>query len=166
MAIPVYVTGQVLAASDCNNWFVPLAAAWKTGATGRTTTSLTIDPDLQFAMPASATYEITASIVHQTTGGSSAFNFAWTTPSSPVFSSYSAAYTQPGPVTNGWGHAFDGSLVSVAGSDNLVHGINIAGIIQSGTSSGTFGLSWSAATASAGTVSVLSGSFLVARRIG
>ena len=37
MAIPTWSSGEVLSASDVNDYFVPLAA-YKTGDTGRTTT--------------------------------------------------------------------------------------------------------------------------------
>jgi hypothetical protein len=164
MAVPVWATNQVLLASDVNTWFVPLAA-YKTSATGRTSTTLVIDPDLQITLAASAVYDVHAAIIHQTTGGSSAFSFAWTSPTL-VSSTYAATYAQPGPVIAGWGHGFDGTAVAVAASDNLVHGINIMGTVTVSSTGGTFGLSWAAATASSGTVSVLTGSLLTARRIG
>jgi hypothetical protein len=57
MPIPTYSVGQVLGASDCNNWFVPLAAV---ALTDQSTSSLTFINDNTLSVPvaASANYAV------------------------------------------------------------------------------------------------------------
>lgn len=161
MAVPVYSVGQVLAASDCNLWFLPVPA-YKTGSTARTATVQSLDPDLQITLAANAAYLITAGVNHQTTSGTSAFSYSFVIPSGAT-GAYSTALTEPGPVTNGWGFGW-GNTVSVAGSDGLSHGIPIIGTIVT-TTGGTFGLQWCCATGSS-SITVGQGSCLVAHRVG
>lgn len=161
MAVPTYVTGQVLAASDCQNWFLPLPA-YKTSPTARTSTTITIDPDLQVTLAANAVYAVTAAIGYQNVGGTSAFSWNYTIPSGAT-GSYGGFYVQPGPVTNAWWNTW-GSTNSAAASDNLYHGLTFGGTIFT-TNSGTFGLAW-ACNAASGTLSVGGGSNLICTRVG
>ena len=58
MPIPTWSVGQVLAASDVNNWFVPLTVVKPSDTARSSTTSMTNDPDLQLTLQGSATYMI------------------------------------------------------------------------------------------------------------
>jgi hypothetical protein len=159
MAPPVYTPGQILDASDCNFWFTP-KAAYKTAATNRSTLTLTIDPDLQFSLDASAIYEVRAGIIYQSTN---AMAFGWTIPAGAT-GGYSAAFN-PAGTTNPTGGFVWSATVNAAALSAAVNGINVEGFIQTGASSGTFGFKWASQTGPA-SLTIGVGSILVARRIG
>ena len=162
MAAPVYSVGQVLANTDCNLWFVPIAA-YKTTGTTRTSTTLSLDPDLQITLAPNSIYEVRASIVYQTTSGTSAFQWTFTVPSGAT-GGYSAGYTLPGPTPGNWGSIWTANP-SAAGSDGLVHGITLLGMISTAGSGGTLGLQWACLSASS-SITAGVGGILVARRVG
>jgi hypothetical protein len=163
VAVPLWVTGQVLTASDVNNWFVPLPA-YKTGVTSRTSVTQVIDPDLQVTVAASAVYQVVGNINYQNASGSSAINWSFQIPSG-ASGAYGATYVQPGPVTAGWGNGW-GNTVSGAASDNLSHGFTFTGTLIVSSTAGTFGLLWAPTTGSAGAVAVNTGSSLSLQRVG
>lgn len=163
MAVPVYVTGQVLAASDCNQWFLPLEA-YKTSATSRSSTTPLIDPDLQVTVAASAVYAVYAAIGYQNPTGASAISWSFQIPAGAT-GSYGGAYVQPGPVTNAWWNTF-AATVSAAASDNLFHGLSLQGTLTTSGTSGTFGLVWAPSTGSAGAVQIGASSNLICQRVG
>jgi hypothetical protein len=71
MPPPVYSPGQVVGAADVNSWFLPLAAYKLTGTARSSTTTRTLDPDLQLTVAANSVYEINAYLSYDTanTGG-------------------------------------------------------------------------------------------------
>ncbi len=157
MAAPTYVTGQVLAASDCNNWFTGLYA-YKTSATVRSTLTLAIDPDLQFSLAASAFYEIRAGIIY--TGASGSFKFGWTFPSG-VTGGFTVALPQGTLMPTG----FTWASTSAGATDGTVYGLQVMGNLATSSTAGTFGLQWSS---NAGPASLTCGigSYLIAQRVG
>lgn len=164
MAAPTWSVGQVLTASDVNTWFVDLDA-YKTSTTARSTLVLAIDPDLQFSVAANAFYEIRASLIYQ--AASSGFDFAWTTPSG-AGGNYTAAFNNQGTGTPGegaWGLAFSGAT-GIAGTPGgtPTPAVSILGMLST-VSAGTFGVQW-ASNSGPVSLSLLSGSYLIARRIG
>lgn len=162
MPIPTWSVGQVLAASDVNSWFVPLAA-YKTGSTNRSTTSVTADPDLALTVAASAVYDVTAVIVYSAVTGSTGLGWVFAVPSGA-----SGFY---GGVVNVSGVGFSDvgaqwTTAGVAGTPAAtVQSIFISGtLVMSGTA-GTFSFNWASNTGG-NTVQVQTGSKLLARRIG
>ena len=162
MAPPVWSVGQVLAASDVNNWFVPLAA-YKTSQATRTTLTKSIDSDLQVTLAANAFYEVRAGIIYQSPGGSGGFAFTWTVPSG-VSGGYTAAFIQTGPAPGTYGFTW-GATEIAATPDAGVYGISIEGMLSTSGSGGTFGLNWAS---SSGPSSLIlgAGSELTLRRTG
>lgn len=165
MAAPTYVTGQVLAASDCNSWFTELAA-YKTSVTTRTTLTPSIDPDLQFSLPtASAFWEVRAGIIYQAASGGFAYSFAFP---AGAGGGYTAAYnnqTTGSPLAPGvFGQAW-GTVYTAGTPSSYVEAVQVQGIISTGATTGTFGLSWAGFS---GPVSLTCGigSYLLARRVG
>jgi hypothetical protein len=157
MAVPTWAVGQVLTASDVNNWFVPLIG-YKTSITTRNTTTLSLDPDMQFTLPtANATYLIQAGVIYSAASGS--FKWTWTFPSGGT-GGYSVALPQGtlDPLGLLW------SATQAAATDGTVYSIQIQGTFTLSTTTGTFGLQWASQTAASLQVGV--GSFIQARRVG
>jgi hypothetical protein len=154
---PAFYAGQVLTASQIQA-LAPLEA-WKTTATSRTTTTVSIDPDLQLALAANATYDVEASIIYQGAGG---FNFGWTIPSG-ASGGYTAAFSLSGSAVGIYGYAWGTGVIAATGT-GTVFGILLKGTLITGTTAGTFGLNWADDTTS-DTAQTGAGSILKARRI-
>ena len=160
MAAPTWTSGEVLSAADVNSWFVPLAA-YKTSSTNRSSTSITIDPDLQLTLDASAVYEIRGGIIYQSTV---ACRHAWTYPSGAA-GGYASSFNLAGTGAGTWGYTFSATNIDAAALGASVNGITVLGFIQTSTTSGTFGFKWGSASGPA-SLTIGVGSYLVARRIG
>lgn len=154
---PAIYAGQFPDA-DTLQALAPLVA-WKTAAaTGRTSTTLTIDPDLQLTLAANATYDVTADIIYAAAAGG--FNWGWTVPSG-AGGGYCAAFTLGGSGAGTYAYAWSSS--QEAGNGNPV-GIKLGGTLWTGSAGGTFGLNWAAFT-SGDSVLTGAGSVLRAKRI-
>jgi hypothetical protein len=160
MPIPTWSVGQVLAAADVNNWFLPLPA-YKTANTSRTSATLTIDPDLQFTLAGGAVYSIQGGILCTAAAGIG-FNFGWTIPASAT-GGYALTFNQSGVGTANLGLAWTATQVS--GTPGGTLSLLVSGFIATGGGAGTFGLNW--ATNTGGSTSTCgTGSVLTAQRIG
>jgi hypothetical protein len=156
MAVPVWVTGQVVSASDVNQWFTPLGA-YKTAITTRNTLTKSIDPDLQITLAASTIYQITAGIIYSS---ANAMDFTFTVPASST-GGYSAAFNQAGIGAGGFSFVWTATPSAAAIQTAIV----IQGMIQTAGSGGTFGISWASSVGPVNcTVGV--GSVLSAQRLG
>lgn len=153
---PTIFAGQDLAAGLLEG-FAPLVA-WKTALTSRTTTTQSIDPDLQLTLVAGATYDVTADIIFTGTGG---LSFGWTAPSG-VSGGYTATMVLAGTGMAVLGFQWTNTAeAGVTGSS--VSGLRAGGTLVAG-SGGTFGFNWADFTA-ADTMTVGAGSILRAARI-
>lgn len=133
--------------------------AWKTAsAAARTSTTLTIDPDLQVTLAANAAYDITADVIYAAVAGG--FAWGWTVPSG-AGGGYTAAYTAAG--SGAGSYAYVWSSAQEAGNGNPL-GIRIGGTIWTSSAGGTLGLTWAAFT-SGDSVLTGAGSILRAKRI-
>ena len=131
--------------------------AWKTAAaTGRTSTTLVVDPDLQLTLEADATYDITADVNYAGTGGMA---FGWTIPSG-AGGAYGASYNLSGTGSGTYAYAWTATETAGTGTN----GIKIGGVLWTGSSGGTFGFNWGAGT-SGDSVQTGAGGVLRARRI-
>jgi len=158
MAAPVWVNGQVLNASDVNNWFVSLAA-YKTATTNRNTLTATIDPDLQLAITAANSFwEVRAGVIYVASAG--AFKWTWTAPAG-VTGGYTVALAQGTPMPLGLNWA----ATQTAATDGTVYGIQLQGMLGIGSTTGTFGINW-ASNSGPNSLTVGIGSYLMATRIG
>jgi hypothetical protein len=158
VAVPVYVTGQVLAASDCNNWFLPLAA-YKTGNTIRSTTGNAADPDLVIALAASAAYDVSCSVLYST-AAAGGMTWGFTAPASPS-GTFGVSYGKNGVGYTSelftWGAATNAA--SPAGTQLLIEGCIFT------TSAGNLTVVWASGTGGTN-CTVSNGSKLMARRVG
>ena len=156
MAVPTYTNGQILNASDCNLWFLPVPA-YKTAQTVRNTLTKSIDPDLQITLAASSVYQIQASLIY---GSANAMDFTWVIPASAT-GGYTMAGNQAGVGAGSFSFVWT-ATPSTAAADT---GLLIHGMIQTAGSGGTFGISWASSTGPVNcTMGV--GSILTAQRVG
>ena len=131
--------------------------AWKTAAaTARTSTTLVVDPDLQLALVADATYDVTADVNYSGAGG---LQFGWTLPSG-VGGAYTAAFNLAGTGAGAYAYAWTATPAAAA-ADN---GLRLGGTLWTGSSGGTLGFNWGAGT-SGDSVQTGAGGVLRARRI-
>jgi hypothetical protein len=159
MALPVYANGQILNASDCNLWFMPIAA-YKTATTVRNTLTKSIDPDLQITLAASSVYQVQAGIIYTS---ANAMDFTWVVPASAT-GGYVAVANEAGGVNWTSGLTW-GATETVGALGGRVNGIVVHGMIQTAGSGGTFGFSWASATGPVNcTLGV--GSVLTVNRVG
>lgn len=157
MTVKNWNPGDVLTASDMNEWTVPKGAAWTASAVGRTSTTPAIDATLQFAVEANVTYDIEADLIFSASAGGVGFNVGWTVPSGS-----SGAWTATNP-SAGLGSVWSATNTVSTVTGGVVYAVHVGGTLTT-TTSGTFGLSW--APGSAGTLTLGAGSKLTARRMG
>ena len=137
---PVINAGALPAASVLQA-FAPIES-WKTSATARTTTTLSIDPDLQLTVAANCTYEIEARLIFAGTSGG--FAWTWTAPAG-ISGGYVAAFNNQGSGTPGvgdYGLAWTASGLAATPSSGVVQGVILGGTLVTGVTAGTFGLNW------------------------
>lgn len=158
MAVPVWSVGEVLAASDVNNWFVPLAS-FKQGTTTRSTLALSADPALQVTLPSgNSFYEIRCGISYSCTSGGLSWTFQ--VPSGAIGTQQATGNL------GGSGSALNANWTDTSSANSSANGaLQITGVIATGTGTGTFAFSW-ASNSGPSACSLLQGSYLIARRIG
>ena len=159
MAVPIFTSGEVLTADDCNNWFTEIPT-YKLTSTNRSSLSITIDPDLQMTLAASCVYKIEAGIIYQST---SAMRYAWTVPAG-ASGGFTADFNLAGTGAGSWGFTFS-STNDAAALGGSVNGVHLIGILQTSTTAGTFGFKWGS-TSGPSSLTLGVGSILTARRVG
>jgi len=168
MAVPVWAVGQVLSASDVNTWFVPLAAI-KPADTGRSSnTTVTADPDLQLAVAANATYEVTAIIQYKGgTNGSSDAQFQLTVPTGTTgFVVVTGVQITSFPTTRIVVAAFGVSVNAGTSGTGNPQGLIIKATVVTAGTAGTLAVAWAQNTSSGTATTVTANSQLTARRTG
>lgn len=139
--------------------FAPLEA-WKTSATTRSTSTQSVDPDLQVTLAANATYDIEAALNYEvSTGG---FGFGWTAPAG-IAGAYTAVFDLAGTGSSAYGYAWT-ATPSAGNQSSPNGGMLLQGRIWTGATAGTFGLNWANGTGANSTI-LGAGSSLSARRI-
>ena len=160
MAIPVWAVGQVLSASDVNNWLALTAAVIKPGDTSRANATQTADPDLTAAVAASASYFFVCYLAYRgaavTTGD---LKFSFTSPASSTMS-WTAIFQDVNSNTdntaigipNGTGIS---NFLAAGTSATNDHALLAFGTLVCGGSSGTLALNWAQNTTNAGTATIV-----------
>lgn len=166
MTIPTWSVGQVLTASDVNNWFVPLAAYKSIDQSITSSTTFTDDTVLGLTVAANASYIVDMSLIYD---GDSAGDLK-------------LQFTKPAGAshTNTFLSSLGGTAATT--SDNVVSGgstVPILGCLGAGTNcgmlwksflsvsstSGTLQLQWAQNATSATATRVRAGSYLLAQRV-
>jgi hypothetical protein len=167
LAIPTWSAGQVLTASDVNNWLVP-DFAYKTAKTDRTsTTSMTDDPDLILAVGASSVYQFTAVIIYEGGAGGSAGHLKHTMagPSGAVLN-YSDSRIDSSSSPQFTGHPGAGTDTGLTDGLGTYHAVLLGGVAVISTTAGNLSFQWAQGTSSVTRVSVREGSYLMMQRVG
>lgn len=140
MAVPTWAVGQVLTASDVNTWLTD-DIAYKTATTVRTTTTKSLDPDLQLAVTASTIYIVRVALIY-TSAVAMAFTFSGP---AGITGGYSGAFNLSGTGAGTWGFIWT-ATVSAAALGGSVNGVLLQGTLITSTTAGTFGVSWASDT--------------------
>lgn len=167
MAIPTWVPGEILVSSDVNTWFVPKVVI-KPATTGRaSTTTLANDPDLVFALAASASYAISGVIFYDgATASASDIKWTFTVPSGS-----SGQYSVPhqnlsGQYTGVFASNWTDNLTANTNGVGSIMTMPIQGILQTAGSSGNLTFQWAQNTSNPTNTHIDAQSYLVASRIG
>ncbi len=168
MAMKVFGVGDVLAASDVNEYLVNTKYAVKNGDTSRASnTTLTNDPDLSVAVDANKSYEVKVRLQYLSTSTAN-LKISCSVPGSATFSGAIIGY--------GVGAAF--ASVTVVDSGAPITGtfhcagfaafdgaLEVSGILNTAGAAGNFTLQWAQDT-SAGTTTIMrTGSSMLLRRV-
>ena len=159
--LPVYQPEQLILVSDANNWFT-WNIAYKVANVGRTTTSISPDPDLVIAMQAQASYEVRCVIAYD--GPSSAdIQFNWAYPPDAVMTGTHWRW-RSGAVSPGT--QFGNKTVPADCTSTSQREIVLAyGNIQCGVTTGNLSFQWAQNSQNNTPTVVLAGSFMMLRRI-
>lgn len=166
MAVPVYTTGQVLAASDCNLWFVPLVAIKASDQSVTSSTVLVNDTALLLPLAANASYEVWLEGFWFPVNGSATpgLTFAFTAPAGATFT-----YSQVTSDGAGKAVVVDLSLAGDTGKLAAASGpfspLSIHGICVMSSTAGNLQYQFTQNLSSATSTTMKAGSFITARRI-
>ena len=165
MSPPTWVVGQVLSASDVNNWLVPSVAVKTADQSVTSSTTLVNDNELFLPLAASVTYFVQFMIDYEGgTAAASDLKFQWTLPAGS-FMRY--CYVNRGTglgasVTMSTGTSTDISGTNGAGN---LEGIAGFGTLVSGSTAGTLQFRWAQNTSSATSTIVHAQSCLMLQRV-
>jgi hypothetical protein len=148
-------------------------AAYKAGNTSRSsTTTPSLDPDLQVSVAANAVYEVRASIGYVSNSSSEGIKYDFQLPSGTMGYTTTRVNDQFTSGFSGNGYASYTSQVNAGSPDTAFTfgsgqntGIQVMGTLQTGGTPGTFGLMWSQNSSSGTSLSVLANSYLTLTRI-
>jgi len=166
MAIPTWSVGQVLAAADVNDWFVPVVA-YKTSTTTRTsTTTLANDADLVIPVAASSYYKITGMLSYQAAATGVYLKWTFTLPAGADTGIYGVTYynTSNTYVTEikNWADTPQGGTPLA----NTGYPAIIEGMVKTGGTAGNLTLQWAQGVSSGSGTSLNAKSHLMAQKVG
>jgi hypothetical protein len=166
MPIPTWSVGQVLASSDVNSWFVPLAVVKPSDTARSSTTSLSNDPALVLPLAGASTYEIRGMIFYTgPTAGSSDIQWKFNMPAGNVGQYFSAHQNLSGVFAGAFQNNWTDTVTANTNGVSTVMCDIIYGITRT-VSGGNMQLLWAQNTSNATNTTVRAQSFLVAQRIG
>jgi hypothetical protein len=172
MSPPVWVPGQVLAASDVNAWFVPQAVVKPSNTSRASTTTITADPALTVNLAAGALYEVRCMVFYSGVNAGGYLQWNWTAPATGFFV-YLATYAIQG------GGADQGYSASVAGVElaagstggpawtsgtGVIWSAYMTGLASGGTG-GPLTFNWAQAASNGTATVVQANSYLIAQRL-
>ena len=164
---PIWAVGQVLTASDVNQWLIP-AMVVKTVDTGRASnTTPAADPDLSIAVTANARYVFNMLAVYTGgTNGSSDAQFGLSAPSGATFFGYALRNQISGlTLSNFLLTASSGAInAGTNGTTNFI-GFWVQGQLAVSSTAGQFALIWSQNSSNGTATTVKAGSYLTLQRI-
>ncbi len=167
MGVPTWAVGQVLTASDVNNWFVPLAAEKGSDQPVTSSTTLVNDSALVIPVAASATYDFDLQLFYKGfTTGSGDIKIAWSLPSGATLVGGGDFIANPLGVTQLFYTQATASIFSASNGTANPQPIRTWGTLVTSTTAGNMQLQWAQNTSSGTATTVMTGSVLTAQRIG
>jgi hypothetical protein len=165
LAVPTWIVGQVLTASDVNTWFVPIAAVTTSDQTITSQPTLVNDNTLSVAVAANSTYSVRAHLIFD----GPATNGVLLTFTGPSGSSadldVSATNADPQPSVGTFGGTPPSCpLVGTAGVGSNNNG-DVTGTFVTGANAGNFTLQWCQNASSGTATRRRAKSFVELRRI-
>jgi hypothetical protein len=172
MPVPTWSVGQVLAASDVNNWFVPLTVIKPSTTSRASTTTLTADPALTLTLSAGASYEVHGLIFYTGLNAGGYLGFNWTVPASGAFSYLATVAMQGGGVDGGYNNNVAGVEYGAATTvgpcwtqgPGVLLCAQISGLATGGTG-GALTFNWAQFVSNGTATTINQNSYLIATRI-
>jgi hypothetical protein len=167
MPIPSWVPGQVLAASDVNNWFIPVAAV-KTLDQQVTSNSTTLvnDNELVVSVAANATYQFSCYLDYEAAVGPGDFQWKWAVPTLATLR-YQRVCVDATGVVQVHGTSSGGIVNTAQGAGpGVLQGVSMTGTLVTLGTPGVIQLQWAQNTTSSTATIMHAQSFLVLRRLG
>lgn len=166
MAVPTWAVGQVLSASDVNEWFVPRVVIKPTDQNVTSSTTLVNDNALVLPLDSNASYFFFCYLLFEGgTSGSSDLKWSFTLPGTATLRYHAIFNSGSGVVTVGV--SFTGASTNNAstnGSGSL-RGLTMDGTIVSGATAGNIQLQWAQNTSSGTSTTVHAQSCIWIQRI-
>ena len=154
MAIPTWVTGEVLTASDVNEWFVPLLVVKAADESITSSTAMQNDNELVLAIPANATFVFDC-YLNWEGGIGGDIKWQWTGPAGYTLR-YTAAYRDPSTNNANVGTGSTGGTVNQAGGNGAgsLRAVMMNGSVVTSSTAGNLQLQW-AQNSSSGTATIV-----------
>lgn len=165
MAVPVWVPGQVLTASDVNNWLVPQGVVKPSGTPVTSSTTVISDPDLVLPVVASATYIFECYLGFTATSGGD-LKWTWAVPAGASLL-YEAVHNEGGAtgLNNSTLTYSDANTILGAGAGATVEAVAMRGNLVVAGTAGNLQLRWAQNTSNAGATTIRAQSHLWLQRI-
>jgi hypothetical protein len=163
----IFNVGDVLTASDTNEYLVNTRFVIKPGDTSRnTTTTMTNDPDLSVAADAGKSYLTEVLVQYGATIGAD-IKATFTVPAGATFS---GQLTGQGAGTSYLANGVDAGFpvtgtFSMNGGGAFDLGFRLSGVLVTDGSAGNLTLKWAQNTSNAANTTVRAGSFMLLRRV-
>lgn len=165
MAPPTWVTGQVLSASDVNNWFVPLVAVKTANQSVTSSTTLVNDSELVLTPPVSATYFLNLYLEFDGANAAGFLKFGWGVPTGALLR-YQGVFQGTGgsaAVQNTY-TATDTPAANTQGAGNP-SGLSMHGTLIMGSTSGVVQFKWAQQASNATATTVYAQSCFMLQRV-
>ena len=172
MAMKVFTVTDGAAAADVNEYMVNTKYAAKPSGTIRSNTATTaIDPDLQLQVDTNKSYMIEVFLLFNSSVTAN-FKYRFNAPAGAVlYGSVLAYYVGgTGPGITGYHTAGSNAVLyntpqSIAGQDPFNSPVRISGVLNTAGTGGGFSVAWSQDTSNGFSTQLLSGSFMLVRRV-
>jgi len=155
MAPPVYSTGQVLNASDCNNWFVPLASIKTADQSVTSSTTVVNDSELVLSIAANVSYKFDCFLEFEGGAfGTADMKWTWVVPASAFLRYTWQGFAIGGGANAGEVHQATDVVASSSNGAGNLRGVSMQGTLVVGVNAGTLQLKWAQNTSSATTTTM------------
>jgi len=165
MAVPTYSPGQVLSATDCNNWFMPMTAVKTSDQSVTSNTTLVNDTALVLTPATNATYWLSIYINFEGANAAGFFKLGWGVPTGALLR-YQPIYQGTGgsAVVQNTNTATDTPSANTLGAGNTC-AMSAVGTLIMGSTSGVVQFKWAQNTSNATATIVHAQSAFMLQRI-